>query len=67
VEARNGLITWDLETDRGPRKVHVRDRQHIRPLPDGRTMLTDIHESRYEVPPAAELDEASRHWLEIEL
>ena len=67
VEARNGLITWELETDRGPRKVHVRDRQHIRPLPDGRTMLTDIHEARFDIPQAAELDEASRHWLEIEL
>lgn len=67
VEARNGVITWDLDTDLGARTVHVRDRQNIRPLRDGRTVLTDIHEAKYEIPPAAELDERSRHWLEIEL
>jgi hypothetical protein len=67
VEARNGVITWDLVTDLGPKTVHVRDRQNIRPLPGGRTMLTDIHEAKFEIPPAEELDERSRHWLEIEL
>jgi hypothetical protein len=66
VEARNGVITWELETDLGPRTVHVRDRQNIRSLPDGRTILTDIYEAKYEVPPADELDPRSRHWLEIE-
>ena len=67
VESRNGIISWDVETDRGPRRVHVRDRQNIRPMPDGRTILTDIHDTRYEIPPPASLDDASRHWLEIEL
>lgn len=67
VEARNGVITWELETDRGARTVHVRDRQNIRPLPDGRTVLTDIHDAKYEIPAFADLDERSRHWLEIEL
>ena len=67
VEARNGLITWELETDLGTRTVHVRDRQNIRPLPDGRTILTDIHDAKYEIPPSSELDEKSRDWLSIEL
>jgi hypothetical protein len=67
VEARNGVITWELLTNLGPRTVHVRDRQNIRPLPDGRTILTDIHEAKYEIPRFDELDEKSRHWLEIEL
>jgi hypothetical protein len=67
VEARNGVITWELVTNLGPRTVHVRDRQNIRPLPDGRTILTDIHEAKYEIPRFEELDEKSRHWLEIEL
>jgi hypothetical protein len=66
VESRNGIITWDLETDLGPRTVHVRDRQHIRPLKDGRIILTDIHEAKYEIPPMETLDERSRFWLEIE-
>ncbi len=66
VENKNGILTWRVETDRGPRTVHIRDRQHIRPMPGGRTILTDIHEAKYEIPPASELDERSRYWLEIE-
>ena len=66
VENRNGILAWDLETNLGPKTVYVRDRQHIRPLPGGRTILTDIHEAKYEIPPVDELDEKSRHWLEIE-
>lgn len=67
VENKNGIITWDLETDLGPRKVHVRDRQNIRPLGNGRTILTDIHNAKFEVPAPDELDPKSRQWLEIEL
>jgi hypothetical protein len=67
VEAKNGIISWDLVTDRGPRRVHIRDRQNIRPLPNGKTILTDIHEAKYEIPPLDQLDEASRRWLETEL
>jgi len=66
VENRHGVLTWVLETNLGPKTVHVRDRQQIRPLPDGRTILTDIHEAKYEIPPIDTLDERSRGWLEIE-
>lgn len=67
VENKNGILSWDVTTDRGRKTVHIRDRQHIRPLPDGRIILTDIHDAKYEVPPLETLDERSRHWLEIEL
>jgi len=30
-------------------------------------LLTDIHEAKYEIPRFDELDEKSRHWLEIEV
>lgn len=66
VENRNGILTWELTTSLGPKTVHLRDRSHIRSLPGGRTILTDIHEAKYELPPLDELDEKSRHWLEIE-
>jgi len=66
VENRNGILAWDLETDLGSKTVYVRDRQNVRSIPGGRTMLTDIHEAKYEIPPVEELDEKSRHWLEIE-
>ena len=67
VEAKNGIITWDLITNLGPRQIHVRDRSNIRPLYDGRTILTDIHEAKYEIPPVDSLDEHSRKCLETEL
>jgi hypothetical protein len=67
VEAKHGVISWELETNLGPRRAHIRDRQHIRSLPDGRTILTDIHEAKYEIPPLSQLDERSRHCLEVEM
>lgn len=66
VENRNGILTWEVETDLGRKTVHVRDRQHIRMLPGGATMLTDIHEAKFQIPPMDQLDEESRKWLETE-
>ena len=33
----------------------------------GVPILTDIHDAKYEIPRFEDLDERSRHWLEIEL
>jgi hypothetical protein len=66
VIARFGVTTWELETDRGVRTAHVKERTDIRPLPDGRIMLTDVDGIKYEIPPVEELDERSRDWLQIE-
>jgi hypothetical protein len=66
VRSRFGVTTWDLETDRGPHVAHVKERTDIRLLPDGRTMLTDVHGVQYEIPPRDELDERSRFWLDFE-
>ena len=43
-----------------------RERSDIRPMPDGRIILTDVDGVKYEIPPLDELDERSRSWLEIE-
>jgi hypothetical protein len=66
VLSRFGVTTWDLETDRGPRVAHVKERSDIRPMPDGRIILTDVDGVKYEIPPLDELDERSRSWLAIE-
>jgi len=66
VLSRFGVTTWDLETDRGPRTAHVKERSDIRPMPDGRIILTDVDGVKYEIPPLSELDDRSRSWLEIE-
>jgi hypothetical protein len=67
VDVRQGLISWSLKTSLGPRTVYVRDRSDIRPLPDGRIVLTDVHGARYEIPPIETLDDRSRSWLEVEM
>lgn len=66
VRARFGVTTWEVETDRGPRTAHVKERSDIRPMPDGRIILTDVDGVKYEIPPPGELDERSRGWLIIE-
>jgi hypothetical protein len=66
VRSRFGVTTWELDTDRGSRTAHVKERSDIRPLPDGRIILTDVDGVKYEIPPPGELDERSRSWLIIE-
>ena len=67
VETKNGLISFDLVTDLGERRIHVRDRQQIRMIAGGSVILTDIHGGKYEVPPLDQLDEKSRGLIEMEL
>jgi hypothetical protein len=67
VESRYGVGTWELETDRGPRSAHVRDRGDVRPLPDGRIILTDVHGVKYEITDPMALDERSRSFIEAEM
>ncbi|MBI3910389.1 MAG: DUF1854 domain-containing protein [Armatimonadetes bacterium] len=67
VASGHGMIHWDLVTDLGPRLVYVRDRSDVRPLPDGRIVLTDVHGAKYEIPPLDQLDERSRQRLEVEM
>ena len=67
VETKNGLISFDLETDLGERRIHVRDRQQIRMIAGGSVILTDIHGGKYEVPPLDQLDDKSRRLIEMEL
>ena len=56
---------WEVETDRGPIKFHVRRHQENiqRPLPH-RVTLTDIEGNRYDITDINELDEESRRMLE---
>ena len=67
VDPRQGLISWDLDTSLGPRTIYLKDRSDIRPLPDGRIILTDVHGAKYQIPPVDQLDDRSRSWLEIEM
>lgn len=67
VIPRQGLVSWEVDTDLGPRTVYIKDRSDIRPLPDGRIILTDVYGAKYQIPALEQLDEQSRSWLEIEM
>jgi len=67
VNPRQGFVSWEVDTNLGPRTIYIRERSDIRPLPDGRIVLTDIHGAKYEIPAMEQLDERSRAWLEIEM
>jgi len=57
------LTRWQVETDHGPRQFIVDQEDHVRPLSDGRHLISDSHGMRYLVPEPNELDPVSRKWL----
>lgn len=49
VEEKSGVVTWDVETDHGPRRIVVRNlRDSTYPLGPNRLMMTDTDGNRYE-------------------
>jgi ATP-binding cassette subfamily B protein len=57
------LSRWQVRTDRGPRQFIVDQDDHVRPLEDGRHLISDSHGMRYLVPVPSALDAASRKLL----
>jgi hypothetical protein len=57
------LSRWQVETDRGTRQFIVDQEDHVRPLEDGRHLISDSHGMRYLVPASSTLDAASRKLL----
>jgi ATP-binding cassette, subfamily B, bacterial len=57
------LSRWQVETDRGPRQFIVDQEDHVRPLEDGRHLISDSHGMRYLVPAPSALDPVSRKLL----
>ncbi|HEX7452481.1 MAG TPA: DUF1854 domain-containing protein, partial [Polyangiaceae bacterium] len=54
---------WQVETDRGLTEFVVDQEDHVRPLDDGRHLISDAHGMRYLVPEPSALDAASRKLL----
>ena len=57
------LSRWQVDTDRGPRSFIVDQDDHVRPLEDGRHLISDSHGMRYLVPVPSALDPMSRKLL----
>ncbi len=58
------IVEWEVETDRGGRRILTRDlRQSLLEPTPGRCVLTDVDGNRYDVPDISALDEHSRALL----
>jgi len=56
VNEQFGVVTWEVETDRGTRRFLVRNlRDNAYPLGPNRVMMTDTDGNRYEFPDARTL------------
>ncbi len=54
---------WRVDTDRGTTEFTVDQEDHVRPLEDGRHLISDSHGMRYLVPAPGALDAPSRKIL----
>ena len=63
---RRRAVYLDAETDLGRRRITLRDSVgSVRPLDDGRVLLTDIEGNTFEIPDPKELDKASYKKIEV--
>jgi|YNPNPStandDraft_1061719.scaffolds.fasta_scaffold15862_2 hypothetical protein len=67
LKTNMGVMSWRVQTDRGPRRFEVRSRDDIRYLPHGRILLRDVDGNRYEIPNYRTLDPRSRDFLERDI
>lgn len=59
---------WTAETDHGIIKFEIRNHiSSIKPLYDGRVLIRDANDNRYEIPDYRKLDKRSRKMLEPKL
>lgn len=64
VDVRFGFQQWDVETDRGPARFRVQEREDIRFLSDGRFAVKDADGNVYELKSLDQLDGPSRRAIE---
>jgi hypothetical protein len=64
LKSNMGVMSWEVQTDRGPRHFEVRGRDDIRYLPGRRLLLRDVDGNRYEIPDYRALDARSLDLLE---
>jgi hypothetical protein len=66
VQSRHGVTTWDLDTNRGPRTIYLKDRGDIRRISDHRIVLIDMQGIRFDIPDTRKLDTISRTFIDTE-
>lgn len=64
ITEKFGIVTWTCRTDRGVRSFRVRNRtRDIKLLYDGRVLIRDSNDNRYEIDDYRTLDKKSRALL----
>ncbi len=58
------ISTWEVETDRGPRRFALRGRHDAHRLAGGRIYIRDAEGNAYLIPDVSKLDAASRKVIE---
>ena len=68
ISDKFGVLKWTVITDRGEISFSIRNRHSdIKVLYDGRVLIRDNNDNRYEIENLAELDKRSRSLLSSEL
>ncbi len=66
IKEEFGIVTWDVETDRGARRYIVRGlRDNVHEQSHFRLMITDVDGNRFEIPDYTLLDARSRAKLDL--
>ena len=65
-EKKFGVLSIDVETDRGPALIEIRNQLHgLKLLYGTRVLLRDGNDNRYEIPDLGRLDKRSRQMIEL--
>ena len=68
ITEKFGVLTWNCNTDHGERSFRIRNRHSdIKMLYDGRVLIRDSNDNRYEIENIHSLDKHSRNLLSSEL
>jgi len=61
-----GVLSFDVETDRGPATIEIRNVIHgLKLLYGTRVLMRDSNDNRYEIPDLSKLDKRSRQMIDM--
>ena len=68
VAEKSGTLVWETETNRGSKRIEIRDRNHdIKVYKDGRLRIRDADDNRYIIEDYQKLDKHSKYLLTSDL
>jgi hypothetical protein len=61
------IPVWEVQTDRGPRRLELKSRRDVHRLPNSRVYIRDAEGNGYLIPDLRKLDPASRRLVELDV